>query len=76
MQRAVRPMSLNYKGESVTFDMPGWYSCSKQSEESLFTGEDMKLFDRMLNKLKARHEGLLELEEIASSASQPAPHVS
>jgi HTH-type transcriptional regulator/antitoxin MqsA len=62
MHRAVRPMSLTYKGESVTFEMPGWY-CD-QSEESIFTGEDMKLSDRMLNKLKARHEGLLEPEEI------------
>ncbi len=62
MHRAVRPMTLTYKGESVTFEMPGWY-CD-QSEESIFTGEDMKLSDRMLNKLKARHEGLLEPDEI------------
>ena len=64
MYRGVRPMTLAYKGESITFDMPGWY-CD-QSEESIHTGEDMKVSDRMLNRLKARCEGLLEPEEIRS----------
>lgn len=62
MYRSVRPMTLAYKGENITFDMPGWY-CD-QSEESIHTGEDMKVSDRMLNRLKARIEGLLEPEEI------------
>jgi HTH-type transcriptional regulator/antitoxin MqsA len=44
--------------------MPGWY-CD-QSEESIHTGVDMKVSDRMLNRLKARSEGLLEPEEIRS----------
>jgi len=55
-------MTLAYKGETVTFDMPGWY-CS-ESDESIHTGADMKLSDRMLNRLKARAEGLLEPEAI------------
>jgi HTH-type transcriptional regulator/antitoxin MqsA len=55
-------MTLTFKGESITFEMPGWY-CD-QSEESIHTGEDMKLSDRMLNLLKARSEGLLMPEEI------------
>lgn len=62
MYRGVRPMTLTYKGKSITFDMPGWY-CD-QSEESIHTGEDMKISDRMLNLLKARSEGLLEPAEI------------
>lgn len=62
MYRGVRPMTLAYKGESLTFDMPGWY-CD-QSEESIHTGEDMKISDRKLNLLKTRCEGLLEPEEI------------
>ena len=62
MYRGVRPMTLTYKGESITFDMPGWY-CD-QSEESIHTGDDMKISDRMLNRLKAQSEGLLEPEEI------------
>lgn len=51
MHRGVRPMTLSYKGESITFDMPGWY-CD-QSDQSIHNGGDMKMFDRMLNRLKA-----------------------
>lgn len=62
MYRGVRPLALTYKGKSITFDMPGWY-CD-QSDQSIHTGEDMKVSDRMLNLLKARCEGLLEPKEI------------
>ncbi len=62
MHRDTRPMTLSYKGETITFDMPGWY-CGT-SDESIHTGADMKLSDRMLNRLKARAEGLLEPEEV------------
>lgn len=62
MHRDVRPMTLTYKDQSITFEMPGWY-CD-QSDESIHSGQDMKLSDRMLNLLKARSEGLLEPEEI------------
>ena len=60
--RGVRPMTLTYKGECITFDMPGWY-CD-QSDESIQSGDNMKTSDRMLNLLKVRREGLLEPGEI------------
>src|SRR5208283_3121550 len=62
MRRDVRPMTLTYKGESITFDQPGWY-CD-QSDEGILVGKDLKISDQMLNRLKARSEGLLEPEEI------------
>ena len=62
MKRGMRPMILAYKDESVTFDMPGWYC--EESDETVHTGKDMKVSDRMLNLLKARSEGLLEPKEI------------
>lgn len=62
MRRDVRPMTLTYRTQSITFDMPGWY-CDA-SDESIHTSEDMKVSDRMLNLLKARVEGLLEPKEI------------
>ena len=62
MHRGVRPMTLTYKSEKIIFDMPGWY-CG-QSDESIHTGKDMKVSDRMLNRLKALSEGLLRAEEI------------
>ena len=54
MHRGVRPMTLTYQGESITFDMPGSYC--EQSEDSIHTGEDMQRSDRMLRQLKARIE--------------------
>jgi len=62
MHRGVRPMALTYKEELISFDMPGWY-CD-DCQESIHTGKDMKVSDRMLNLLKARREGLLAPEEI------------
>jgi len=62
MHRDTRQMTLTYQGETITFDMPGWY-CDA-SEESIHSGQDMKVSDRMLNLLKARTEGLLGPEEI------------
>jgi HTH-type transcriptional regulator/antitoxin MqsA len=55
-------MTLTYRGESVTFDMPGWY-CDV-SEESIHTPKDMQVSDRMLNRLKAKAERLLQPDEI------------
>lgn len=62
MVRGIKQLTLRYKGESITFDMPGWYS--QASDEGIHSGEDMKVSDRVLNRLKARVEGLLEPEEI------------
>ena len=62
MHRGTRSMTLTYKDEATTFDMPGWY-CDG-SDESIHTGQDMKLSDRMLNRLKAKAEGLPGPEEI------------
>jgi HTH-type transcriptional regulator / antitoxin MqsA len=62
MHRAVRPITLQYKGENVTFGMPGWY-CDA-CDESIHTGADMKVSDRMLNRLRARTDRLPGPEEI------------
>jgi hypothetical protein len=42
--------------------MPGWYCYA--ADESIHTGEDMKVSDRALNRLKAATEGLPLPEEI------------
>ena len=62
MARGERTVTLNYKDQSISFPMPGWYS--EHSDEGVHTGEDMKVSDRMLNLLKARADGLLEPTEI------------
>lgn len=62
MFRDVRPITIAYKAHQSTFDMPGWY-CDA-SDESIHNGEDMKISDRALNRLKAQIEGLLEPEAV------------
>ena len=62
MHRDIRPVTLAWQGKTVTFDMPGWYC--ESSGESIHTGEDMKVSDRMLNRLKAQALGLVEPAEI------------
>src|SRR4051794_2267418 len=52
MFRDVRPMTLSFRGESITINMPGWY-CDG-SGESIHTGEDLKVSARALVTLKAR----------------------
>ncbi len=54
MKRGVAPMTISYKDQSVTFEMPGWY-CD-ECDESIHTGDDLKVSDRMLNQLKARQK--------------------
>lgn len=62
LHRDVRPLTLTYKGASITVHMPGWYGSGP--DEGVFDPEDMKISDRALNRLKARIDGLLEPEEI------------
>ncbi|WP_299144804.1 type II toxin-antitoxin system MqsA family antitoxin [uncultured Dialister sp.] len=60
--RDVRPMTITYKEHSLTFDMPGWYP--KSNDEGTFTDEDLKIYDKAINRLKAEAEQLLLPDEI------------
>jgi HTH-type transcriptional regulator / antitoxin MqsA len=62
MRRDERPLTIEFKGHSITVQMPGWY-CD-ESDQSIHNAEDMKVSDRALHRLKARSEGLLEPEDI------------
>ncbi len=62
LRRDVRPLTLVYRGKSVTFDMPGWYC--EGPDSGVFEGEDMTVSDRALRRLKTRTEGVLEPEKI------------
>ncbi|SPF50882.1 hypothetical protein SBDP1_90040 [Syntrophobacter sp. SbD1] len=41
IRRDVRPMTLTYKDESITFDQPGWY-CD-QADEGILVGKDLQM---------------------------------
>ena len=52
MHRGIKAMTIAFKGEETTIDMPGWY-CA-ESDESIHNGTDMKISDQALAELKAR----------------------
>lgn len=62
MARGVRPITISYKGQSATVDMPGWY-CD-ESGEGIHTGEDLKVSDKALKELKIQVENLLKPTEV------------
>jgi len=61
MTRGIQPMTIRYKGLSVTFDMPGWYC---MCGEGVVTAKDMDVSDRQLNLLKAQAEHLVLPSEV------------
>ena len=54
LRRDLRPMTLAYKGKSVTFDMPGLVLRQLRRERSYRSRHEFS--DRALNLLKARVE--------------------
>jgi HTH-type transcriptional regulator/antitoxin MqsA len=62
MSRGTRAMTLSYKGRSIVIEMPGWYA--EGVEDGIHSGDDMKVSDRALHRLKAQGEGLLQPEDV------------
>jgi HTH-type transcriptional regulator/antitoxin MqsA len=62
LHRDIRPVTLTYKSESITVDLPGWYPDGEG--DGIVSGDDFKVSNRALHRMKARVEGLLEPEEI------------
>ena len=65
MKRDAAPMTISYKDQSATFEMLGWY-CD-ECEESIHTGDDLKVSDRMLNRLKARQKSRRTVQPAATA---------
>lgn len=62
LTRGVRNITITYKGLNATVEMSGWYKDG--SDEGIISGEDMKVSDRALNRLKAQAAHMLSPEEI------------
>ncbi len=65
MKRGVAPMTISYKDQPATFEMPGWY-CA-ECDGSIHTGDDLKVPDRMLNRLKAQHKNRSTVQPAATT---------
>ena len=59
-----KPMTLFYKGQSITTDQPGFWcdSCG----EAVIGGKDRKATQKVLQAFRARVDGLLTPDEIRS----------
>lgn len=60
--RDVRPVTITYKGLSVTVDMPGWYG--ETDDDSVHSGIDMQVSDAALKQLKIEAKKLLSPDEV------------
>ena len=64
LHRDVRPFHFNFRGQTITDDMPGWYSA--ESDDGIFSQEDMKVAGDVLRDLKARHAEKLQENNFAT----------
>lgn len=53
--RDTRPFEIEYQGESITVDQPGWYCV--ECGDGVLTAADMAKTDRDFLDLKARVDG-------------------
>ena len=60
LHRDIRQIEFSYKGEKITVAMPGWYPAD--NDNGICSQEDMKVSDKALDILKARHEESLKKE--------------
>lgn len=62
LYRDIRKIEIVYQDRKMKFDMPGWYPAD--NDEGIFDKEDMKVYSKAINRLKAESEGLLLPEQI------------
>ena len=62
LRRGVRVITIDYSGLKEKIAMPGWYA--GRGDEGYHSKTDLKIYDRALNKLKAKHDNLLLPEQI------------
>lgn len=56
LTRGVRPFTVEYKGESATVDLPGYYAAGEG--DGVHVGKDMSVVDEALRSLKEKIDGV------------------
>lgn len=63
--RGVRPVTLTFRSQKETIDLPGWYPADDPTaDQGLYDARDMQVSDRAINVMKAREAGLLTPDQI------------
>jgi HTH-type transcriptional regulator/antitoxin MqsA len=65
LTRGVRTLTLSYKSQTETIEMPGWYPADDPGgANGLHDPRDMLVSDRAINRMKAREAGLMTPDEV------------
>ena len=60
LYRDVREIEFSYKNEKITMAMPGWYPKNGNSDDGIFSMDDMAVHDKAIRLMKARHQQKLQ----------------
>jgi HTH-type transcriptional regulator/antitoxin MqsA len=58
LRRGVRPVTVEYDGDAVIVEQPGWWPVDEDDEDGIFVGEDNAVWSEAPNELKRRHPGI------------------
>jgi len=57
LHRDIRPVTLHYKNQSITINMPGWFP--DDDGDALFSQDDLKVSDGAVKTMKIAYEKFL-----------------
>jgi HTH-type transcriptional regulator / antitoxin MqsA len=66
--RGVRRVTLGFRGQTATIDLPGWYPADDPTaEQGLHDAKDMQVSDRAINTMKAKDAGVMTPPEVRAA---------
>lgn len=65
--RGVRTVTLTFRSQSETVDLPGWYPADDPTaDQGIHDARDMQVSDRAINTMKAREIGVMTPGQVRS----------
>ncbi|MDR9428958.1 MAG: type II toxin-antitoxin system MqsA family antitoxin [Salibaculum sp.] len=65
--RGVRTVTLTFRSQSETVELPGWYPVDDPTaDQGIHDAKDMQVSDRAINTMKARETGVMTPEQVRS----------
>lgn len=65
--RGVRTVTLTFRSQSETVDLPGWYPADDPAaDQGIHDARDMQVSDRAINTMKAREIGVMTPGQVRS----------
>ena len=66
--RDVRTVSLTFRSQCETIQLPGWYPADDPTaDQGIHNAKDMQVSDRAINTMKAREAGVMTPREIRAA---------